>query len=244
MRKLISSFILTLIVILNNGLFCQQVSKRIENEHSSIHLAVGWQNTLFLDKHSIDDFGRRNTGIHGLREHLNYAYFSGTFCTKKDYCYSIDYRAYSKGIFGQFLKKGDVWERGYSTVNIGFGKTIYRTKAIALTPNVYLSSRFNGGEFVLLYYSARPPYALDVFYEYRSLGVGAGFSFRQKIYKGINVGLDLIYNHYFQRSIPTRSPIGYEDYVKNYKVNRNTLNLNITLGLLLNTSKVNKPKGG
>lgn len=228
-------YLIILIFLQHNSLHCQIGARVKMKDHSEINIAAGWHTTLFLDKHSIDDFGRKDLSKHGLGDYLVPNYFQGTFHSKNNFYYSLDYRTYAKSVNPQNMVKGDVLERLYTVIDIGFGKTIYRNKTITLTPTLYVSSRLSGFESVLINYDPSPSsMTITSSFGYRSLGVGSGFSYRQLLYKNINLGLDLIYIHYFQRSVgyPSAPPI--EDYVKNYKMNNDALSLCITFGYTIN----------
>lgn len=239
--KFILYFFVFFLFLQENYLFCQKESKVDASNHSEICISVGWHTTLFLDKHSIDDFGRKDLSQDGVLEYLALTYFRGTFNSKRNFCYSLDYRTFAKSVHPQNLIKGDVLERSYTAVNFGFGKTIYRSRTISLTPTLYFSAKLNGGEYVLLnhdLYIASRGGATS--FGYRSLGIGTGFSYRHILYRNINVGLDLFYTHYFQKSEGYPIPPGFEEYVKNYKVNKDALSLSFTFGYVFDLHNFSK----
>ena len=239
--KLIQYAFVFFLILQQNYLFCQSEATVDASNHSEICISAGWHTTLFLDKHSIDDFGRKDLSKHNVGEYLIPSYFRGTFYARNNFCYSIDYRKYTKVVNALNLVKGDVLERLYTAIDIGFGKTIYKTKLITVTPTLYFSSRLDGSEYILLdydrYLTGRDGASG---FRYRSLGIGTGFSYRHILYKNINVGLDLFYTHYFQKSEGYPIPSGFEEYVKNYKVNKDALSLGLTFGYVFDLHRFSK----
>jgi hypothetical protein len=235
MNKSCMFYSIFLLLVQHNSLNCQIDSRGKRNSHPELNISAGWHTTLFLDKHSIDDFGKKDLSKHNLGEYLIPSYFRGTFYARNKFCYSLDYRSYTKVVNAQNLVKGDVLERLYTVIDIGFGKTIYRTKTNSVTPTLYFSSRLDGSEYILLDYD-RYLTGSDgaTGFRYRSLGLGTGISYRHILYKNINLGLDLFYIHYFQKSVGYPIPLGFEDYVKNYKINRDAVSLSLTLGYGIN----------
>lgn len=232
----LSKFCLIFILFIHlNPLTCQIEATGKRNYLPELNISAGWHSTLFLDKHSIDDYWKKDLSQHNVGEYLIPSYFRGTFYARNKFCYSLDYRAYTKVVNVQNLVKGDVLERLYTAIDIGLGKTIYRTKTNSVIPTLYFSSRLDGSEYILLDYD-RYLTGRDgaTGFRYRSLGLGSGISYRHILYKNINLGLDLIYIHYFQKSVGYYFPPGFEDYVKNYKINRDAVSLSLTLGYAIN----------
>lgn len=232
----LSKYCLIFILFIHlNPLTCQIEARGKRNNHPELNISAGWHSTLFLDKHSIDDYWKKDLSQDGIGDYLALTYFKGAFYSKSNFCYSLDLRTYTKSVDAQNLGKGDVLERWYTAVNFGVGKTIFRNKTISLNPNLYLSSRFDGGEYILLDQTSSIPgiYSASGF-RYGSLGLGTGFSYKQNVYRNINFELGLFYIHYFQKSVGYYFPPGFEDYVKNYKINRDAVSLSLTLGYAIN----------
>lgn len=239
--KLIQYAFVFFLFLQQNYLFCQTEATVDANNHSEINISAGWHTTLFLDKHSIDDFGEKALNKHGVGDYMVPTYVRGSYYSRNNFYYSFDYRRHVKSVNPEYKLKGDVLERLYSAINIGFGKTIYRNRTITLTPILYLSAKWNGFENVLLNYASPPSgTTTSLSFRYRSLGIGTGFSYRHILYKNINVGLDLFYTHYFQKSEGYPIPPGFEEYVKNYKVNKDALSLSFTFGYVFDLHNFSK----
>jgi len=156
----------------------------------------------------------------------------------------LDYKNYSSFEIENNWEMGDIWLRKYDVFDIGFGSTYYLFNSkLKVQPALMFSWRPNGTEnvYVTPMHSSFPQEPLFNNYDYNSVGFGLGINLTTTLYKQFSLGFETQYNYFFESKKLRGKPITrFEEFEKNYKVNRAIITPIIKLGYDFNYKRKTK----
>ncbi|MFM9944929.1 MAG: hypothetical protein ACKVQB_06815 [Bacteroidia bacterium] len=205
-----------------------------KNKSHSINIEVGHSTSMFINT-DIDAF----TGnvFAGHVKFYEPTFYKLNFQYTKHLTVSFDYKSYYYMTWPYDInRQGYVWLLGYHAFDLSAGYLMTsKNKIFRLEPYISLSARPSGTENVFVARGGAFTETRDHLYDYNSLGFGLGLNGQAVLWKHLTLGCEIQYNYYFEKNkLRSRLDTEFEEFGKNYKVNRQMLTPIFKLGYLFN----------
>lgn len=218
-----------IVVLSTNTLFCNAKNKDTSFIYKKeLYAEVGHSTSAFIE--NFKSIKLNEYGLSMLRLGYNYKRFG--ICIDE-----FRYAEYNLPYNGEVAPRGYMVGRNYKMFNLGIKYRIYSPKfKLLMEPSVMFSRRPEGTEDVYIdqnklllpiitYYSYS--------FGYNSYGLGFGLNFKKEIFKGVHSSLGVQYNYFSEKvdyPVERYSDKDYNEYIRNYKINKNVVTAYLTLG--------------
>ena len=220
------------------SLFAQSTADSVpqKTKKLSLQIEAGMPTTIFLNNYS-----QNNNFTPGLFKPFTQYTPPYTFGLKilngSKYFIGLNYNYFGK--FNSYANRiqGDVVSRFYHVIMAEIGKSI-SYKKFSFSPTFNVNYKLSGIEEVFLCYipgSWGEPVVQT--FQYKSLGFGLGGSIKYFLLHNFYISTDLRYTHNFEKNKPLGKPLGgFEEFYKNYRVNRDAITLSLNIGYQIKLS--------
>lgn len=221
-------FLLFIGNLILNSIFAQ--SDSLKKNSISFGIEIGALNSLFLN-----NYAQNNNFTPGLYKPFVQYTPPYTFGLKilngSKYFIGLNYNYFEKTNSYANRIQGDVVSRFYHVIMAEIGKS-FSYKKFSISPIFNINYKSSGIEEVFVCYipgSWGEPVVQT--FQYKSLGFGFGGSIKYHFLCHFYISTDARFTHNFEKNNPLGKPLGgFEEFYKNYRVNRDAISLSLNIG--------------
>ena len=211
----------------------------LKKNNVSLIIEAGMPTTIFLN-----NYAQNNNFTPGLfqpfTEYIPPYTFGVKILNGSKYFIGLNYNYFGK--FNSYADRiqGDVVSRFYHVIMAEIGKSI-SYKKFSFSPIFNINYKSSGIEEVFVCYipgSFNEGEPVVQTFQYNSLGFGLGGSIKYYLLPNFYISTDLRFTHYFEKNKPLGKPLGgFEEFYKNYRVNRDAITLSLNIGYQIKLGK-------
>ena len=228
----------TLFMLCALSLFAQSPADSVpqKTKKLSLQIEAGMPTTIFLN-----NYAQNNNFTPGVYEPFTEYTPPYTFGFKilngSKYIVGLNYNYFEKSNSYANRIQGDVVSRFYHVIMAEIGKSI-SYKRFSFYPTFNINYKLSGIEEVLVADTRMGWFEPIVStFQYNSLGVGLGGSLKYSFLRNFYISTDVRFTHNFEKNNLLGKPRGgFEEFYKNYRVNRDAITLSLNIGYQIKLS--------